>query len=104
MKATEIKLEQNGYNMMYVQKTKGEHNSLSITLGRLIPTHKAQALKVARAGISPDVLNMNDVRLIEEVMNEFGFEGRYKYTKSKSWVRLQNYTDWHSALKLKYGK
>ena len=104
MKATEIKLEQNGYNMMYVQKSKGEHNGFSIKMGKLIPTHKAQALKVARAGVAPDVLNLNDVKLIEEVMNEFGFKGKYKYTKSKAWVRLQNYTEWHKALIMKYGK
>lgn len=104
MKATEIKLEQTGYNMMHVQRKNGEHNDVVIRLGRLIPTLKAQALKVARSGIAPDVLNLNDVKLIEELMNEFGFEGDYKYTKSKTWVRLQNYGDWHKALKMKYEK
>lgn len=89
-------------NNLKIQKCPHEHNSILIDIGRLIPTHKAQAKRVAQKGIAPDIMNMGDVEIIEAMMNKNGFAGQYKYTRSRNYVRLINYCDWHTSLKKEF--
>ena len=94
--------EKKDYTFIYVPKKAGEHVSLILSLGRVFPITKAQAQKVARNGFF-DVLNNKDVENIEKIMNKHGFNGQYKLTKSKTWVRLMNFQDFAKALKLEFG-
>ena len=53
-------------------------------------------------GICLDVLNAKDVELLEQFFNKYGFEGKYRYTKSKTFVRLQNNLDLYNAIKIAF--
>jgi hypothetical protein len=103
MEASEINLTRKGWYFLYVQNKNGQHLDLLIRLGRVMPTFKACALKVAKLGAMPNILNIDDVLdYIEPMMNKHGFKGEYHYTKSKDNIRLVNFGDWHSALKMEY--
>lgn len=71
-------------------------------LGRILPTTKAQAQYFIANKCKFDVLNIVDVERIEAIFNAFGKSGEYKYTTSKSWVRLVNIEEFYEVLKLKY--
>lgn len=101
MKATELNLEKVEYTMLYNPKA-GEHVSALIRLGRLFPKTAAQAKKVISKGIQPDAMNIKDVENMELLLNKHGMSGEYKYTKSKSWVRIDNFGDFFKALKLEF--
>ena len=102
MKATEIKIENEGYNYSCSTYPSGSHVGLLITLGRLFPSTSSQAKRVVALDGRMDVLNADDVELVEALLNRHGFEGEYKRTKSGSWVRLQNRGDYCKALILEY--
>ena len=80
----------------------GSHYTGVMTLGRVLPSTAAQARYFLHKGIVLDVLNSKDVEIVESLLNKHGFEGDYKYTKSKSWVRLQNTDDLSSAIKAEF--
>jgi hypothetical protein len=102
MKATELNLENVNYNMSCNTVKCGQHYKFTMRLGRMFPTTKAQAVYFASQGICLGALNANDVDMIEKLMNKHGFEGDYKYTKSKVWVRLKNNDDLIKAIKLEF--
>lgn len=102
MKATEVNLEKSGYNFSCSTYLARSHYKLLMRLGQVFPNTKAQARYFCQNQINLNVLNKEDVDLVEGILNKYGFEGKYKYTKSKSWVRLLNMTDLHKALKLHF--
>lgn len=102
MKATEIRLEKQDYTFSANTYSPRSHYKLSMELGRVFPTTRTQAMHFVKNGLSMDVLNSKDVEIIEAMLNKYGLEGRYEYTKSKSWVRLQNSSDLDKALKLEF--
>lgn len=102
MKATEINLKKDGYNFNCNTYPARSHYKFIMRLGRVFPTTKAQAKYFITEGISIDVLNGDDVETVETMLNKHGFEGEFVFTKSKTWVRLQNQSDLHEALKKEY--
>ena len=102
MKASEIKLEKNGYTMsanLYAAKS---HYKFIMKLGRVFPTTKSQAKHFISNGICLDVLNADDVAIVESILVKNGFQGDYKFTKSQNLVRLQNNFDLQKALKKEF--
>lgn len=104
MKASELNLTKDGYNFSCNICPAGGHYKMAMLMGNIFPTTKAQAKHFVGKRHHMDVLNYEDVQLIESLLNKHGFEGNYKYTKSKTWVRLINTTDLHDALKKEYAK
>lgn len=103
MKATEIQLVRQGFNLSANVMPAGSHYKHTMRLGRIFPTTKQQALFFLREEINLDVLNMDDVVLIEAELAPYRFIGEYKYTSSNQWVRLTNIEDFNKALRLKFG-
>ena len=102
MKAQELKLEKKGYTMSVNTYPARSHYKSLMTMGKVLPSTKAQAKFFLSYGVCMDVLNFDDVQIIESLLNKHGFEGDYKFTKSKSWVRLQNNNDLHEAIKKEF--
>lgn len=102
MKANLINLTKQGFNFSANTYAPKSHYKMSMRLGHVFPTTKAQAHFFVVESLQMDVLNMDDVEVIENLLNKHGFEGDYKLTKSESWVRLQNNLDLISALKKEY--
>jgi hypothetical protein len=102
MKFTELDLKKDGYNFNCNTYKSGSHYKFIMRLGRCFPSTKAQAKYFISQGVCLDVLNYDDVETIESILNKHGFQGDYKFTKSKTWVRLQNNIDLHRALKLEF--
>lgn len=102
MKANEINLKKQGFTFSANTYASKSHYKLLMKLGRVFPTTNAQARCFVTKGLRMDVLNMNDVEIIENLLNKHGFSGDYKFTKSKTWVRLKNNQDLISALKKEY--
>lgn len=85
---------------MYYPTNPREHTSFLISLGRLFPMTKAQAVKVIKTGFF-DVLNDYDKKFIEEFCKEN--VPTFKRTKSGAWWRITNFNDSIvPALKAKY--
>jgi hypothetical protein len=79
-----------------------QHICNALSLGRVFPTTKAQAMRVYSRG-SFDVLYLLDIdTLIEPFLNKHGFAGDYNLTKSNRFCRLNNFADFKKALKLEY--
>lgn len=78
------------------------HYKFIMSLGRCFPTTKAQAIYFLQQGAPLDVLNSRDVEVVEALLNKHGFKGAYRYTKSRSWVRLQNTAHLCESLKKEY--
>lgn len=102
MKANQISLEAQTFIFNTNERQAGQHYSFLMRLGRCLPTTKAQAQYFVKNNLQLSVLNIVDVQRVEAILNEFGFEGEYKYTKNNHWVRLVNFEALHAALKLKY--
>ena len=102
MKASELNLKKDGYNFNCNTYQAGSHYKFIMSLGRCFPSTQAQAKYFIYEGICLDVLNGDDVEKVEAILNKHGFEGDYKFTKSRIWVRLQNNSDLHKALKLEF--
>ena len=90
MKAIEIKFDEAGRNisMLATVPARG-HYKQNMMIGRVLPTTKSQAQYFVNNGWL-DVLCGGDVKNIEKIMNKFGKEGEYHYTKSSKFVRLEN--------------
>lgn len=101
MVASEINLEKDGFRFNTRTHPARSHYKFLMDLGRVLPETKAQIKHFVSSSISLDVLNADDVEVVEEILVKYGFTGKYKYTKSKGWVRLQNYEDLIKAFKLK---
>ena len=102
MKSSELNLKKDGYNFNCNTQKAGSHYKFIMRLGRCFPSTRAQAKYFISEGICLDVLNKDDVEKVEALLNKHGFEGDYKLTKSKTWVRLQNNSVLHKALKLEF--
>ena len=102
MKATEIKLEKQGFHFSARTPEARSHYKMLMSMGKNFPGNKAQAKFFIANTNQMDVLNADDVEAIESLMNRHGFEGEYKATKSGTWVRLQNFGDLKKAVKLEY--
>ena len=102
LKASELTLPDAGYTMsMNIYPPKSHYKSL-MRLGRVFPNTPAQAKFFLSKGVCLDVLNSKDVELLEQFLNKYGFEGKYKYTKSKQWVRLVNAHHLLNAIKIAF--
>ena len=102
MKATELKLEIDSFTMSANTRAPRSHYKMLMRIGRVFPTTKAQAIYFIQQGVCLDVLNMDDVNIVEKMLNKYGFEGSYRYTKSNRWVRLENSFDLDKAIKLHF--
>ena len=102
MKASEINLKKEGSLFSAKTYPAGSHYKFTMSLGRVFPTTKAQAVAFIEMGVKPDVYNMDDVEFVEKELSPYGFVGDYRYTKNRRWVRLVNLDELHNALKLKY--
>lgn len=98
-KANELSLPETQYTLsMNIYPPKSHYKTL-MSLGRVFPNTLAQAKFFISKGVCLDVLNSTDVKMLEDFLNQNGFEGKYKYTKSKNFVRLQNDYDLYLAIK-----
>jgi len=102
MKKSEIYLEDYGHNFSCNLKPARSHYKFFMRLGRVFPSTRAQARYFISENLVLDLLNKRDVERIENLLNKYGFEGNYKYTQSKYWVRLQNHNDLYKALKKEF--
>lgn len=102
MKSSELKLKKDGYKFNCKSYKAGSHYKALMLLGRLLPCTQPQAKYFISNKVQLSVLNGDDVEKLESVLNKHGFEGSYKYTKSKTWVRIQNHEDLYKALKLEF--
>lgn len=102
MRANEINWNEKVSYYFSANEYKGRYKFI-MGMGRCFPITKAQAKYFVKEGICLDVLNNMDVEKIEKVLNDAGFVGEYKFSKSKTWVRLQNNSDLHKAIKVKFG-
>jgi hypothetical protein len=102
MKASELQLKKDGYNFNCNTREGRSHYKFVMSLGRCFPSTRAQAKYFVSEGICLSVLNGDDVEKVEAILNKHGFEGDYKFTKSKTWVRLQNHNELYKALKLEF--
>lgn len=102
MKAQELNLKKCGYNFSCISKKAGSHYKSIMRLGRCLPSTQAQVKYFISKGICLDLLNGDDVIKVEGLMNKHGFKGNYKFSKSKTWVRLVNSSDLDKALLLEF--
>ena len=103
LKANELSLPETQYTMsMNIYPPKSRYKFL-MGLGRVFPNTPTQAKYFLSKGICLDVLNSTDVKLLEQFLNKYGFEGKYRYTKSKNFVRLQNNLVLYKAIKIAFG-
>ncbi len=96
-----IKDPAKGFNSLYKAKAR-EHVGDLISLGRVWPATKAQAVKVARKGYFDVIYNTDIEELIEPLMNKHGLKGDYSLTKSKRFCRLNNFNEFIIALKKEF--
>lgn len=96
MKANEVKLE--GINMVNFNAKPGSHYKIAMHMGRVFPSTRAQAIEFIRSGAVLNVLCGKDVEMIEKFLNKHGYQGEYRYTKSRAFVRLQNNRDLYKAI------
>jgi hypothetical protein len=101
-KASEMTLPKTRYTMSMNIHPPKSHYKFFMRLGRVFPNTPAQAKYFISQGICLGVLNSKDVELLEQFLNKYGFEGKYKYTKSQNFVRLQNHLDLHKAIKIAF--
>jgi hypothetical protein len=102
MKAIELNLTKDGHNCSCKTYKSRSHYKFIMRLGRCFPSTQAQAKYFITEKVCLDVLNGDDVEKVETILNKHEFKGDYKFTKSKTWVRLQNNSDLHKALKLEF--
>jgi hypothetical protein len=95
-------LEKCNYNFSMTDLKPREHYKFRATVCNSgFPITKSQALFFNKnVYITNRVLNSKDVDKIENLLNKYSFKGVYKLTKSKTWARLVNSSDFCEALKL----
>lgn len=103
LKANELSLPETQYTISMNTYSPKSHYKFLMGLGRVFPNTPTQAKYFISKGICLDVLNSTDVKLLEQFLNKYGFEGKYRYTKSKTFARLQNNLDLHRAIKIAFG-
>lgn len=86
----------------------GERSHYGSLVGKVVfmPTTKVQAqkhIKCINQGFFENLLMCGQWHSVEEFLNEFGFNGEYKLTKSGTMCRIQNTGDYVKALKMKFG-
>lgn len=102
MKAQDIELKQNHFLFNTSTLPARSHYKFFMRTGQLLPATKAQAKYFISAGCCLNILTMDDVINLEDIYNKYGFQGDYRYTKSKRWVRLNNQLDLHEAIAKKF--
>jgi len=95
MKATDFTEKLSNIRMTSNAKYRS-HSSLNFKLGNAIPTHTSQLKKFNNLG----VLCQEDVELIEKIFlfSQNNKKADYVFTKSKTFVRLVNFSDFKDAL------
>lgn len=58
--------------------------------GKVFPTTKEQAIAFVSMGCLLGILNSEDVKVVEKVLNKHGLKGEYKYVCCKQYVKLIN--------------
>lgn len=76
-----------------------QHYKFAMSLGRVFPQTRAQVKHFISKGYHLGILGLEDVERIEGMLSIVGKSGEYKYTKSKTSVRLINHDDFIEALK-----
>ena len=104
LKANELTLPQVNYTMSMNVYPSKSHYKMGMKLGRVFPSTTTQAKYFLSQGVCLDVLNAKDVEHLEQFLNKYGFEGKYEYTKSKQFVRLNNHYDLYEAIKMEFIK
>lgn len=102
MKANELQLKREDFHFSTKIYKPKSHYKFLMRMGRVLPTTKAQAKHFIQSKCEFGVLNSYDVGCIEAIFAECGKEGEYRYTKSRTWVRLTNIEDFYNCLKQKY--
>jgi hypothetical protein len=104
MKASEVKLKDDGFRFNTRIFQSRSHYKDLMRSGKVLPHTKAQVRYFVSNKVSLGVLNLGDVKVVEDILARNGFSGDYKYTKNKVWVRLQNPEHLIEAFKLEYLK
>ena len=102
MKSSELSIKKEGYAFSCNSYPAHSHYKDVMRLGRAFPITRAQAKFFLAEGLVLDALNGDDVEIVESLLNKHGFEGKYKFTQSKAWVRLKNQNDLRESLRLEY--
>jgi len=102
MKAAQVNLKKEGFTFSCNYFAARSHYKSYMRSGQVFPSTKPQAQFFISEGVCLDVLNQDDVEIVESMLSKHGFQGNYEFTKSKTWVRLQNQSDLHKALKIEY--
>lgn len=102
MKANEIISEAENFIFSTNERKIGQHYKYLMSLGRILPTTRAQARYFVANRCEFDLLNIVDVERLEAIFSEYGGAGEYKYSGSRRWVRLVNIEAFYEALKMKY--
>ncbi|MBL1008686.1 MAG: hypothetical protein JJO71_34275 [Escherichia coli] len=71
--------------------------------GKVFPTTKEQAIAFVSMGCLLGILNSEDVKVVEKVLNKHGLKGEYKYVCCKQYVKLINNSMLDISLKKEYG-
>jgi hypothetical protein len=102
MNSSDLKLKPENFLFSAQLYPPKSHYKFHMRLGRAFPATKSQAKFFIQNGIHLDVLNSADITIIEKLLRKHNFKGDYKYTKSKTWVRLQNINALYLALKIEF--
>ena len=65
--------------------------------------YKEQAIAFVSMGCLLGILNSEDVKVVEKVLNKHGLKGEYKYVCCKQYVKLINNSMLDISLKKEYG-
>lgn len=101
MKANEINWKTTFNSPLTTVELKG-HYKVQMSWGMCLPSTPSQARYFIKSGSRIASLNNVDVDRVESILNAAGFEGEYRYTKSKQSVQLRNQEDLATALKVKF--
>lgn len=71
--------------------------------GKVFPITRAQAIAFVNMGCLLGILNSEDVKVVEKLLNKHGLKGEYKYVCCKQYVKLTNSSMPDIALKKEYG-
>ena len=77
-----------------------EHYAHLLYNGSFWPTTKSQKKRFISENYGLGILGMKDINKVESLLNEHGFEGNYKKTKSGTWAKLTNQDDLVKAMKM----
>ena len=98
MKAQEINLNDENPVRLTFETNNFQLFCYYVDIGRVLPKKRNQCKIFYKRGILGQ-LTMADVEVIETILNKYGYEGKYTYTKNKRFVRLVNNNDLCKAFK-----